>query len=443
MRLIIKLILIAGMLTLHLACVSEKILEKSSEQRPYWVYGIEKDRIIRSGLGNTIEDAKIQAMMNVRNEILKSVSLELETDNSWIIRELINNGRVSDLQEEYLKYYNEQSKFFRSLSGLSFNRVKAFYWEKKRVDKKVVCEYHINFHFTSREMETLIEEYNQTIEWLRMRMTDIENQLTDFSELDPILSYLDELNFMTKILPEQQQARLQALIERIHSIIRNISINISSNKIGLVEFSLVYGSKIVGINSNPGLACNFVRKYRLNRENKDFQFIFDASPTNINVKERPELRIFWNVKGYQIERNVELKINRKEFKSKCERSIEWKPHYTKKDILLFSYSKLAGMTAEISIIEKNNIGGKIETYKLHINYIYDSVFQGMQNRTLLEKTYILSDPLRYTGGGVSILHLPLSDEAFRIIAEHFKSKKLQFYLSLYGEDDFGNGVSIE
>ena len=64
------LFLLIGLLFI-VACAAERVVKKSQRHRPDWVYGMMKDYFISSGVGKSFEEAQANALLNLKDMVIR------------------------------------------------------------------------------------------------------------------------------------------------------------------------------------------------------------------------------------------------------------------------------------------------------------------------------------------------------------------------------------
>ena len=127
---------------------------QSNPVKPYWVNGMQKDALIVSGMGRSVERAKQNAMVNLRSEIVEAISVKIKTRSRSHSHEYIY-GNSTTYYEEFSRYSETSSAYNKALTGVSQANAKDYYWEKNG-DNFV---YHIIYPFSSQTMKKYIEGF--------------------------------------------------------------------------------------------------------------------------------------------------------------------------------------------------------------------------------------------------------------------------------------------
>jgi hypothetical protein len=113
------------------AFAQPKVMDKSG-RKPDWVNGIQKDFIIVSGSGPTINDAQNSALMIIKERIVSSVADNVKATSTMQTEEATTNKSVSSFFEKYTSNVTSESGKVPYLQGVSLSNANEFYWGKTK-----------------------------------------------------------------------------------------------------------------------------------------------------------------------------------------------------------------------------------------------------------------------------------------------------------------------
>ncbi|PLX17239.1 MAG: hypothetical protein C0599_14030 [Salinivirgaceae bacterium] len=111
-----------------------KFDESSQRKAPKWVNGLVKDYIIIVGTGSDLEKAKEDALVRIKEKIIRAVAENVVFESKMTRKEdMLNN--LSSYAENYESTTQSKSADVSFVKGISLNKAEEFYWEKLK-DKK-------------------------------------------------------------------------------------------------------------------------------------------------------------------------------------------------------------------------------------------------------------------------------------------------------------------
>ena len=154
---IISTILFLFAITLS-TTAQEKVVQHDGDPGK-WINTLEKGYIITSGRAAELEQAKQQAIENVRLYIVQSVAERVEVTTSHSTTEL--SGDVTSFLDTWKEDVATQSGNVPFLKGISLSKIDGWYWEKikDKSTKAIFYRYHILYPFSERELNSLIAAY--------------------------------------------------------------------------------------------------------------------------------------------------------------------------------------------------------------------------------------------------------------------------------------------
>ena len=147
-------IIILSVLTFE-AFAQEKVVQHDGDPGK-WVNTLEPGYIITSGRAAELEQAKQQAIENVKLSIVQSVAERVEVTTSHSTTEL--SGDVNSFLDTWKEEVKTESGNVPFLKGISLSKVDGWYWEKikNKSTKAIFYRYHIKYPFSEYELNTLI-----------------------------------------------------------------------------------------------------------------------------------------------------------------------------------------------------------------------------------------------------------------------------------------------
>lgn len=220
-------------------CVFQKKLASSHSKTPNWLHGIEKDHIITFGVGTNHEEAKNLAIARVKEEIIKSVAVQVTYEE-----ELTTEEDVDAFFESFETSTSLSSDYFEPIKGISANNVSDFYWEEFVENGSIKIKYHIKYPFKVSELSALIADYERiNAEW-NQELASI-TQKKSYKHVEAIYADLDQLRYLSKKLPNQRSKEALERYRLLEEMASDIEIVVLQNAPGIIRYQLsLYGQPI-------------------------------------------------------------------------------------------------------------------------------------------------------------------------------------------------------
>ena len=240
----------------------EKVLEKSGKT-PKWINSTEKDFIIESGKGSTVAEAKNRAIAGVKESILKSVAEQVTAvseDNVSQTREG-NSYKVSGSYTSSIRTKTARMPFF---TGISENKVNAFYWEKIKEKKSgnTFYMYHVKYPFSEDELKRIIMDFEMKQKTTELKISEISDAVDNSSSLDELAGYYREIKAMASELEEGNKIQADLVVKKIQGMFHSVSYKETGMTPGLLSYILVYGKKQLRASLNPVIKSNCAGNFK-------------------------------------------------------------------------------------------------------------------------------------------------------------------------------------
>lgn len=258
----------------------EKVLERSARRAPGWLYGMEKGYIIASAEERTIEAAREEVMLQVKERLLTSIAEHVRTEARHDIQETNHNGELESLSRFY-KQVRTNAAAIPYLNGISESKVSDYYWEKVQLDKTtIVYRYHIRYPLPEIEIRMLSKAFKEdqariTSELETLRRTDfalcesVEQMTEAFVKARALQTELGEED------PRYETCRA-ALSSMQQQLVNLHWVLINSDKEEAVVM-LFFGEKAISCNQRLTLRSNCLSKMNFISEGEQQRITYDSS----------------------------------------------------------------------------------------------------------------------------------------------------------------------
>jgi len=299
------LLLIAMMVPLLL--VAQYSVQEKSGKKPDWTMSMEKNFIVGIGNGVAIEDAKENAMVNVKAQITTAVA-DFISSSSVSKSTEITAGKLNELYQSFSNIITTQSGKRDYLQGVSASNVVAFYWERL-VDKSTKSQkfqYFVKYPFNQFDLDDLVQDFKQKDQLLTDEMNKALALLDSYTSIEELMQCQSQLYKLEQIFIDERKGKSQVGIERCKTLLASAYLADAGSELGKVRFSIKIGDKVVRCARIPAInsACAKIEDRRLGIEVCEIAYRFDEcydEPGN-NVKvtytignNRPEKMFYFDV----------------------------------------------------------------------------------------------------------------------------------------------------
>ncbi len=259
------------------AYTQEKILEKSGK-KPDWINSTQKDYIIESGKGVSIDEAKELAMLNVKENIVKSIAEKITSTSEIKMREE-RQGNSYQVSGNYQSVIQSKTDDLPFIKGISLNRVSDFYWEKIKNKKSgyIVYIYHLKYPFSELELRNIILDY----ELGQRKISDeFYETLEDIEEIGTIEGLLEKIQTIRRLVPhldEKDKAIASMNIVKLESVLKSIGIDEVTNQKGIIKYFLTYDDRHFNTSLKPKVTSTCATNFRTTRAADTMLLYYDAT----------------------------------------------------------------------------------------------------------------------------------------------------------------------
>ncbi|WP_462281762.1 hypothetical protein [Salinivirga cyanobacteriivorans] len=230
----------------------KKVIESSERRAPDWVNGLEKNYIIIVGTGATLEDAKQDALLRIKEKIIRAVAENVQFESQMDRKEeMLNN--ISNYAETYESTTKTQATDVSFVKGIALNKAEAFYWEKVK-DKstdKVTAHYHVKYPFSSIELKKLVMAFEKKDRELTEQLNSILNEVPTMNSVERMEGAIKELQQLQDRFMGPRKDQAATGVSRIITRLKSITIHPEVNRLGLIEYSLRVGDQTIKASKKP------------------------------------------------------------------------------------------------------------------------------------------------------------------------------------------------
>lgn len=237
----------------------EKVLDSSHRKAPKWLFGMEKGYIITNAEAATMEDARDEAFILVKERVLTSIAENVRTDSRHNINETIHNGEIESLSQ-YSKQIRTRGADIPYLSSISESKVEDYYWEKVQVNKtKIVYRYNIRYPLPEIEVRFLVKSFKEDQARLTSEVERLRGiRMSDYSSVEQMIEVLTKAKSLLAELPSEdpRAATCQAAVTAMNNQLSNLHWVVTASDNTETVMTLYYGENPVRCNQKLTLKSN-------------------------------------------------------------------------------------------------------------------------------------------------------------------------------------------
>jgi len=244
------------------ALSQEKAVEKSGKT-PKWINSTQKDFIIESGKGVSIDEAKDRALVSVKESIVKSVAEKI-TSSSEEKTQQVRQDNSYKVSGNYQSVINSKTADLPFIKGISLNKVSDFYWEKLK-DKKtgaIVYSYYLKYPFSDFELQSIILDYEMSQKKIEEELDEATGGIDEITTIEQILEKIQTLRGLVPQLEESEKRIASMNIVKLEGILKSISFEDIINQKGTIKYFLVNGERHFKTNLKPKVNSNCASNFR-------------------------------------------------------------------------------------------------------------------------------------------------------------------------------------
>lgn len=290
-----------------LSLLAQYSVTEKSGKKPDWTMSMEKGFIVGIGNGTAVEDAKENAMVNVKAQITTAVADHISSTSVSKTTEITAN-KLNELYQSFSNVITTQSGKRDYLQGVSASNVVAFYWEKltDKQTKAVKYQYFVKYPFSQFDLDDLVEDFRKKDGLLTEEMEKALGLLTTYTTVEELIQCQSQLSKLEAIFIDERKSKCQVGIERAKALLASTYLADAGSELGKVRYSIKIGDKIVRCARIPVInsQCAKIQDRRLGIEVCEISYLFDEcydEPGN-NVKvsytlgnTRPEKMFYFDI----------------------------------------------------------------------------------------------------------------------------------------------------
>lgn len=275
-----------------MACSGLRKLESSASRAPDWLYGIEQNYVITFGVGDTHEEARNLAISKVKEEIIKSVAVQVTYEE-----ELTTQEDVNSFFQDFESSTTMASDYFEPIKGISPNEVEAFYWEEIRENGTIRIRYHIKYPFPQTELNALIADYDRINAGWEAELRKVTSK-SSYPRAEDLFADIDQLTYLSNKLPNQKSREARERKRLLEEMASEIKLTLLENSPGRIRYQLSLYGKPIATDEKPDIRFSCALNIDRVKSFED-QVIIEYEVVNCPPAEEQIIAVQYDLDGYR------------------------------------------------------------------------------------------------------------------------------------------------
>lgn len=285
-----KIIITLLLLLPVFASLAQTRVAERSGRKPGWVNGLEKDYLIVTGTGSSLQDAQNKALNQVRENIVNAVAQNVRATSEMVYEETNFNNNVSVFLDKIATTVTSTSGPVTYLQGVTLSRVEDYYWEKlqDRRSPKVAYNYHIKYPFPEMELQKLVLDFKMRDRQMTNQLEEILDGIDAISAIEDIGESIQELRVLADYFIDARRDQAQMGISRLRELYKRIELVELGGNLGELSYALRFQGKFVTTAQRPQITSECARIMGTSSDGTTIIVKYD----HYNCYEDPENHIF-------------------------------------------------------------------------------------------------------------------------------------------------------
>ncbi len=289
-------------------CKNAHIIQSSRKEAPNWVHGLAKNFIIVNGTGENHEQAKLNALSRIKEDIINSVAVHVVSKTQYRTVESSEANSIDEFVQVYNNNLEVNSDYFDALKGISLSKAEDFYWEIHRRDGYERVVYHIKYPFRESELGMLISEYERLTRELSSKLDSLTQRGYDFGTVEAIYTDIRTLEDLKYIMPGSKQTIAQNKIYDLEDLMTEIRVKTLSDSIGYLRYALDLNGNTIKSEKSPEITASCpikVERFRAYPDVNELKY----STVECDFAQDQMLSVTYKYGGYKIRRSIPIPHN--------------------------------------------------------------------------------------------------------------------------------------
>lgn len=304
-----KLLVVLLFLLPYISIMAQTRVVERSGRKPAWVNGLERNYLIVTGTGNSLQDAQHKALVQIRESIVSAVAQNVRATTEMVYEESNFNNNVSVFLDKIATTVSTSSGPVTYLQGVTLSRADDYYWEKlqDRRSTIVAYNYHIKYPFPEMELQKLVLDFKMRDRQMALQLEEILEGIDAIDAIEDIDKNIRELQVLADYFIDARRDQAQMGIARLRDLYRRIEIVELGGSLGELRYVLRFQGKLVTTAQRPQITSECARIMGTSVEGTTVIVKYDHQ----NCYENPEnhLHVRYRFSNHNVENRFYFDVN--------------------------------------------------------------------------------------------------------------------------------------
>jgi len=255
-----------------------KVVDASQRREPSWVNALERNYIIVSAEGGSVQEAQQNALLFIKERIVTSVADNVQATSEIVTEESNVNNNVSTFLETYNATITTQSGDVSYLQGISLSKAEDYYWEQL-LDKKagiMKYRYHVKYPFPDFELQKLVMDYQIQQRKLSEQLQKLMEAISKVNTIEQINGNIAELQTLTDAFSDGRKDRARTGITRYKELLNGMSLVETKNQAGEIRFVIKGGGRTFTTSKRPNVKSECARITGIKPQGNEWIILYNS-----------------------------------------------------------------------------------------------------------------------------------------------------------------------
>lgn len=227
-----------------------KTVDSDKKKKPEWINTIKKDYLIITGSGSTLDDAQQNAMLKVKESIVRAVAENISITTESSVKEEMGTN-ISNYYQSFEQTTQAQTADISFIKGISINKAEDSWWEKQQTGQVSIVYFYILYPFSSAELHKLVLAFEKADKEMTDQLNNILNKIDNNNVVEDMETDISTLEKLKPKFFDMRKTQTEVGIEKLKGRVKSINIVPVKRTLGKIEYELKIGQQTVTTNRKP------------------------------------------------------------------------------------------------------------------------------------------------------------------------------------------------
>lgn len=227
-----------------------KIIESDKRKKPKWINTVKKDYIIVVGSGSTVESSQENAILKVKENIVKSVAENVKVTTEVTSKEAIGSN-VNYFFQSFEQTTQAQTADLNFIKGISLSKAEDYWWEKVKDANNIIVYYYLLYPFSDVELHKLVMAFEKADRELTEQLHETIESADRMDNIEDLESAVTTLEKLKEKFLDNRKTKSEIAIEQLKAKLASINIVPVYKSLGEIEYQLKSGNTTITTKRKP------------------------------------------------------------------------------------------------------------------------------------------------------------------------------------------------